>query len=201
MAVHPDSQRFQTLLEGLGHRLSLITSQYDAAHIQAKVAEHIDEPQHIHIIGDAQIAAELVLFDVTGIDDDYYFYLFLHLQQHPQLAVRLKARQYPGCMIIIVQLSAEFQIQFASKFGNALPDMLRLHAKIFVIVKTDRLHPLSSFPTNYRGFQYFCPIRKSYSFIIQDVPFLCKKPSVQKTGRKSSQKLYDLKNPRRFQYK
>ena len=37
---------------------------HHAAHVQAHAAEGVDEPQHVQIVGDAQIAPHLVLLDV-----------------------------------------------------------------------------------------------------------------------------------------
>jgi len=35
-----------------------------------------------------------------------------------QLAVRLKARQYPAGVVVVKQLAAEFQVQLAAEFGR-----------------------------------------------------------------------------------
>ena len=108
----------------------------DAAHIEVLGLEDSLQAEQIGIVGDSQIAAHLILFDILRADYDNDLYLIGQLHQHPQLAVRLKARQNTGRVIIVVELSAEFQIQLIVKLGDTLPDMLRLHSQIFVIVKS-----------------------------------------------------------------
>ena len=61
--------------------------------------------------------------------------MVFQLQKHPQLAVGLKAGKYPGCVIVVIELAAKLQVQLAAKLSNALPDMLRLHLQIFIVVK------------------------------------------------------------------
>ena len=147
--LHP--QRLQPLLEGLGGGLGVVLGQHHAAHIQPDAPEGVDEPQHVHVVGDAQISPHLVLLNVRGVDDDEDLRLVLHLQQHLHLAVRHKARQHPGGVEVVEQLPAELQVQLAPKVGDALLDLLRLHPHVFVVVKTDGTHrhtPTSIFHTH-----------------------------------------------------
>ena len=102
VVVDLQSHPLQTLLEGGGDGLAPEPGQHHAGHIQAKVPEYIDEPDHIPVIGDAQIPPDLVLFNIVGVDGNDHLHLILQLQQHPQLAVRLKARQHPGSMVVVI---------------------------------------------------------------------------------------------------
>ena len=122
----PDAQRVQPLDEGVRRRLSGVLGDDHRAHIEAKVAEHVDETQHIGVVADAQIAAHLVLFNVTGADGDDDLHVVLQGLQHPDLAVRLEARQHAGGVIVVKQLAAELQIQLAAELGAAGGDVLRL---------------------------------------------------------------------------
>ena len=140
VAVNLDAQRLQTLLEGQCHRLTLEAGHHDAADIKSKAAKDVDQAQHVHVVGDAQVAANLVLLDVGGVDGDDDLNLLLELQQHPQLAVRLKSRQDARGVVVVVQLSAELQIQLSAKLRDSLPDVLRLCVKIFFIAKSIFLH-------------------------------------------------------------
>ena len=79
-------------------------------------------------IAHAQIAPDLVLFNILRTDHNDNLHLVRQLHQHPQLAVRLKARQHPGSVIVIEQLSAKFQIQLVVELLNAMSDVLRLCA-------------------------------------------------------------------------
>ena len=68
-------------------------------------------------------------------------------QQHLQLAVRLKARQHAGGVVVIKQLAAKLQVELVVKLGNALPDVLGLHEKIFIVVKAF-FHSLTPLPVS-----------------------------------------------------
>ena len=91
MQVDRHAQALQALPESLGAGLLVITGQHDAAHIEADGAERVDQAQHFLVIGDAQVIAQLALFDVARTDGDHDFHMLLQLQQHLELAVRLKA--------------------------------------------------------------------------------------------------------------
>ena len=104
-------------------RCSGVLGHAHAAHIQAYFLEGIDQAQHIQIVGDAVVAADLVADDVLGADNDDHLGLILQLQQHLQLGIGLEARQYAGRVVIIEQLAAEFQIELVVKFLDALADM------------------------------------------------------------------------------
>ena len=140
VVVHPDAHALQPGLECLGHGLLPEPGQHHAGYIQAKIPEYIDQPDHIPVIGNAQVPPDLVLFNVVGIDDNDHLHLFLQLQKHPQLAVRLEARQNTGSMVVIIELTAEFQIQLAAEFGDPLPDVGRLGLQVFFIIECDCRH-------------------------------------------------------------
>ena len=123
MAEGADAQTVQPLFKGLHLRCSGVLGHAHAAHIQAYLLEGIDQAQHIQIVGDAVVAADLVADDVLGADNDDHLGLILQLQQHLQLRIGLEARQYAGRVVIIEQLAAEFQIELVVKFLDALADM------------------------------------------------------------------------------
>ena len=118
----------------------------DAAEIQPDVAEGVDEAQGVLVIGDAEVAAVLAALDIVGRDGDDYLRLVLHFQQHTHLAVRMKARQHAGSMIIVKELSAELKIQLPAEFRDPVADVLRLQLHIFVIIKANCTHK-TTFPS------------------------------------------------------
>ena len=140
MPVAFHTQRFQPLDERLGVGLPGVLGDDHAAHIEAQRAEHVDQPQYVIVIGDAQIAPNFAFFNIAGADGHHDLHLVLHGAQHPDLAVRLKARQYPAGVVVVKQLAAELQIQLAAELCAALANMLRLQRQIFVVVKT-QFHP------------------------------------------------------------
>ena len=127
-------------LEGIRRRLAGILSDDDAADIQPNAAESVDQAQHVQIVRDAQIPAHLVLFNVGGVDDNDDFGHVLQVQQHADLAVRRKTRQYARGVEVVEKLSAEFQVQLVVKFFNALHNTCGLHFQILVVVKADFRH-------------------------------------------------------------
>ena len=148
-----DAQAFQPLEEGIRRGLTGITGQYNAAHVQAQLPEGVDEPEHIHIIGNAQIAPDFILFNIRSIDGDDNFHIVTELLKHPHFAVRLEAGQDPGGVVVVKELAAEFQIQLAAELADPPADLLGLGRQVFIVVKTDGLHFASLLKTKIL-FQY-----------------------------------------------
>ena len=98
------------MFELLDRRCVNIAGNYDAADVKPAVSEYTDQAQYIQIVCNAQIVADLVFCDISGIDRDDDLCLISQLHEHAELAVRFEARKHAGCMVIIVKLSAEFQI-------------------------------------------------------------------------------------------
>ena len=87
----------------------------NAADEQSDAAESVDQPQCVEVVGDTEIAAPLVLFDVVCRYDDDNFGTVGKLTQHLYLAVRLKSRKNAGGVVIVEKLASEFEIQFPSE--------------------------------------------------------------------------------------
>ena len=135
VAIDLQPQALQPGLEGVGGGLAGVPGDHHAAHAQPPAPELVDEPEHIAVVGDAQVPPDLVLLDVAGVDGDDDLRLVPQLLQHPQLAVRLKAGQYPAGVVVVKELAAEFQIELAPELGDAVPDVLGLGGQIFLVVK------------------------------------------------------------------
>ena len=148
MAEGADAKAVQPLFKSLHFGGGGVHGHAHAAHEQAPLLKRVDEAQHVEVVGDAVIAAHLVADDVLGADDDDDLSLILELQQHLQLGVRLEAGQHAGGVVVIEQLAAEFQIQLVVELRDPLPDVLRLHLKVFVVVKSFFHSLLLFFVTN-----------------------------------------------------
>ena len=140
VAVDFDAQCLQTALEGVGGGLTGVLGHHHAAHIEALAAECVDEAEHVHVIGDAQVAANLVLLNIGSADGNHDLSAVPQLAQHTDLAVGGEAGQYPGGVVVIKELAAKLQIELAAKLGNALLDMGGLHLQILVVIKSDSVH-------------------------------------------------------------
>ncbi len=98
--------------------------------------ELIPKPQNIHVIGNSQIAPDLIFFDIGGVNNDNDFCIVGKLHQHAQLGIGRKAGKHAGSMVIVKKLSAELQIKLVAELVDAFLDVLGLHFQIFFVVKT-----------------------------------------------------------------
>ena len=125
--IDRDVQVLQPLFEEHGALLSGELGDGHASHVEPLVTVGLDQTQYIRVIGDPQVAADLVLLDVFRTDDDHDLRLVAELFKKTQLAVRGEAREHTGCVKVIKKLSAEFQIELIVEFSDPLPDMFGLH--------------------------------------------------------------------------
>ena len=140
MPVAADTQRGEALQKRIGGGLPVVPGQHHAAHEQAQAPEDVDQAEDVVVIGDAQVAPDLVLLNVRRVDGNDDLHILLKLLEHPDLAVRLEARQDPGGMVVVEQLAAEFQVQLAAELGNPLFDLFGLGGEVFLIVKANGCH-------------------------------------------------------------
>ena len=126
VAVDLQPQPLQPGLEGVGGGLAGVAGDHHAAHIQPPAPELVDKPEHVAVVGDAQVPPDLVLLNVAGVDGDDDFRLVPELLQHPQLAVRLEAGEHPAGVVVVKELAPELQIQLAPELGDPVPDVLGL---------------------------------------------------------------------------
>ena len=115
---------------------------YNAADEKTDAAECVDKSERILVVGDAEVAAALVAFNIVGGNGDNDLRLVLHFKQHLDLAVRLEARQYARCVVIVKQLAAEFEVQLAAEFCDSVSYVARLLAHVFFVVEADHIHNL-----------------------------------------------------------
>ena len=127
VAVHADSHVLQLVLKQIRAGLPGIMCDDHASHIQALIRKRLDEAEDINVIGDPEIRADLIFFNIRSADDYHNLRLIGELQKHRKLAVRRKARKDARCVIIVKQFASEFQIELIPKLVNPFPDMVRLH--------------------------------------------------------------------------
>ena len=106
------------------------------AHHKTTFLKLIAQPQHIHIVGNAQILAHLILLDVQCADNNHNLCMILQLSKHPQLAVGLKTRQHSARMMIVKKFSTQLKIELISEMSNTLLNVLALYLKILIVVKS-----------------------------------------------------------------
>ena len=125
----------QALAIGLCTGLSVEVGDYHGIHAQVPGHEFVPQTEHVHVVGDAQVAPYLVFLYVYGADDDNNLQVFLELEEHLHLAVRMESRKDTAGVIVVKQLSAKLHVQFIAELGDALLDVLRLNLKILFVVE------------------------------------------------------------------
>ena len=140
MAIDLDAEIFQTLLEDLRGMLLAVLCDDDAADVKTDAAEYVDEAERIEIVGDAKVAAALILFDVACGDDDHDLCAIAKLIEHLDLAVGLEAGEYAGRVKVIEKLAAEFEVKLTAEGGDSVQNFLRLQGNILVVIKTNGIH-------------------------------------------------------------
>ena len=126
MAIDLESKAFELFLVSNCARLFLPASQHHTAHVKAITTESVNQAKDVLIVGNAEVATNLVLFDVASIDGDDDFGLILELFEHADFGVRSKARQNAACMMVIKKFSTKFKIKFTTKFRDTFLNFFRL---------------------------------------------------------------------------
>ena len=134
MVIHPDVHAFQALAIGVRAGLAVVVGDDDAVDAEAALHELVAQAQHVHVVGDAEVVADLVLLDVDGADHDHDLQIVLQLVKHLELAVRLESRQHAAGMVVVEEFAPELHVQFVAEFGDALLDVLRLDPEILLVV-------------------------------------------------------------------
>ena len=88
-----DTESLKALLESVCGRLTLISCKNNGAYIKTDLGEYIEKTDDVNIIGYAEVAANLVFFNIVRINDDNYLCLIFKLQKHLELAVGLESRE------------------------------------------------------------------------------------------------------------
>ena len=95
MKIGFDVHFFKLLAENIGSSLCLIMRNDNAAYHKPAVSKFVFEAQNVHVVGYAQITANLVFLNVLGADDYDDFRIICKLHKHTQFAVGLKTWQNP----------------------------------------------------------------------------------------------------------
>ena len=133
------------MAERLRGGLVLVARDHHAGRGKAHGAEDVQQAQHVLVVGDAQVAAYLVLLDVVSVDGDDDLNVGGHLLQHADLAVGLETRKHARGVVVVEQLSAEFQVQLSAELADSLANMLGLQCQVLVVIETDA-HGRNPFP-------------------------------------------------------
>ena len=86
-----DAELLEAVAVGVGGGLIGVLGEHYGADEEAAGTEHVDESQHVLVVGDTEVAAGLAFFDMVGVDGDDDFHIVHQTFQHAELGVRLKA--------------------------------------------------------------------------------------------------------------
>ena len=126
VVIHLDAHVLQTLAVSLGAGLSVEVRDDHAVDAEVAGQEFIPEAKDVHVIGDAQVLAHLVLLDVNCADDDDNLYVVLELHEHLELTVRLETGEYAAGVKVVEEFAAKLHVQLVAESGDAFLDVFRL---------------------------------------------------------------------------
>ena len=131
-----NAERVQAIAEDIGGGLAGVLGDNHGRDSKTVAAEQVDQAQNVLVIGNAQVTASLVLLDVVRVNGDDDLNVVGYALEHAKLAVRLKTRQHAARVIVVKQLAAKLQIEFAAKLRDALLNMSGLQLDILRVVET-----------------------------------------------------------------
>ena len=135
VVVDFDSHVLQALAVGFCAGLAVEVGDYHAVDAEVSLHELVPKAKHVHIVGNAQIRADFILFYIYGRYDDDNLKVFLELHKHLQLGIRLKSREDAAGVVVVEQFAAKLHIQFVPKALDALLDVFTLNFEIFLVVE------------------------------------------------------------------
>ena len=136
MNVGDDTQTFQTLAEGIGTGLAVVVCDNHRSYQKAAALELLTQTQDVHVIGDTQVTAHLVLLNVNGTDYDNNLSIVAQLVEHAQLTVRLETGKDAAGVVIVEEFASELKVKFVAELSYALLDVFGLYPQILVVVKS-----------------------------------------------------------------
>ncbi len=123
MVIYLDAEALEATTVGVGAGLAVVVGNHHRTHHETTVHKLLAQTQHVDVVGNAQVAAHLILFNIAGTDDDNDFSDVGKLKQHLQLDVGLEARQHAAGVEVVEQLSAKLQIQLIAELGDTFFNM------------------------------------------------------------------------------
>ena len=141
-----DAKRLQAGAEDVCGRLVGVLREHDGSHGEPLAAEQVHEAQDVLVIGDAEVAARLVLLDVVGVDGDDDLDVVGEALEHAELGVWLEPGQHAARVVVVEQLAAELEVELAAELGDALADVLGLQLDVLVVVESLAHAPSLAWP-------------------------------------------------------
>ena len=93
MEIGRDAKRFETMAERIGSSLAAVLRDDHRAYVKAHAAQDIHQTQNVLIVGNTQVAAYLILFDIVSVDSEDDLNIVLHGFEHRDLCIGLETRK------------------------------------------------------------------------------------------------------------
>ena len=114
---------FEFFFEFHRRGLTAILSDDDTADIETAIAERVDQAKSIEIVGDAEVTAALVAFDIIGADGDDDLRFVFHPHEHFYFGIGLEAGQNTAGVVIVEKFTAELQIKLTAETCDTLTNL------------------------------------------------------------------------------
>ena len=123
--------RFQPVVvkfvdEFIGGGLAEVLGDDHAVHVQAEGTQLIDLAQNVGTVGNTEIGADFIAFQVRRADDEDNFRLLLERAQNFALRVADEPGEHAAGVHIVEQLSAEFEVQLIVELFDSLQNLFAL---------------------------------------------------------------------------
>ena len=120
----------------------LVARDHDGLHVDPELAEVVDDAERVGVVGDAEVGADLLPFDVAGENADHDVDLVLQALEQFELHVRVESRQDARRVEVVGELAAEFDVQFVLKPFRPAQNFGGLFLQIACVVEACLVHRL-----------------------------------------------------------
>ena len=114
----------------------LVLGEHHVLGEEAALAEDVDQPQEVFLVGDAQVGADFVALQIAGVDAHQDLHVVLDALEHGDLVVRREPGQDAGGVHVVEQLAAHLQIEAAADGFAAPADVLGLEVDVLVAIES-----------------------------------------------------------------
>ncbi len=138
VAVHLEAQALEALHEGVGDGVVVgELGEHDVLHEEAPLPEDVDEAEGVLLVRDAEVGADLLAFEVLGVEADDDLDVLLDPLEHGDLVVRREAGQDAGGVHVVEELAAHLEVELAADLRAAGVDVLRLQLDVTFAIESD----------------------------------------------------------------
>jgi len=136
MGIDADPAAFQLVLELVGGGLVVVACDDHGGDIDFPVVQVVDQFHGVGIVGDSEIGAHFLAFDIAGVDAQDNFRLILELMEHAHFYVGVITWEDARGVVIEEEFAPEFEIEFVVAI-DSLQDGGSLFTEVKIVIKAD----------------------------------------------------------------